>query len=66
MSNQLDGGSWTEILTSKFFGSSDPYTGRITDGRWANAVVPYVTHDFLVEEGIDPDLTFFKADEVAW
>ena len=66
LSNQLDGGSWTEILTSKYFGSSDPETGRITDGRWANVAVPYVTHDFLVEEGIDPDVTFFKADEVAW
>ena len=66
MSNQLDGGSWTEILTSKFFGSSDPFTGKIIDGRWANLLIPSVTKNFLINEGIDPDRTFFVGDEVAW
>ena len=29
LSNQLDGGAWTEILTSLWFGSNDPATGQI-------------------------------------
>ena len=66
LQTQLDGGSWTDILTSKFFGSSDPDTGRILDGRWQDTAVPTITLDFLIEEGIDPELTFFRADEVAW
>ena len=66
LQHQLDGGSWTEILSSKFFGSSDPISGRIIDGRWQNTSTPYVTLDFLDQEGIDPDATFFRADEVAW
>ena len=29
MENQLDGGAWTELLTDKWFGSNDPYSGTI-------------------------------------
>lgn len=62
----MDGGKWTEILSQKYFGASDPYTGRITDGRWANATVPYMTAEFFAEEGIDPDHTFFPVEEQSW
>ena len=66
LSNQLDGGSWTELLTAKYFGLSDPYSGKILDGRWANTEVPYMTPDFLAEEGVDPDHTFFPKEEGEW
>lgn len=62
----LDGGSWTELLTAKFFGSSDPVSGRITNGRWENASVPYVSEAFFVEEGINVDHTFFPTEEREW
>lgn len=29
LSNQNDGGTWTPMLTEKWFGSNDPATGRI-------------------------------------
>jgi hypothetical protein len=45
---------------------SDPYTGRIIDGRWENMSIPYVTAEFYREEGIDPDHTFFPAEEPQW
>ena len=63
---QLDGGQWTEILTSKFFGANDPLTGEIIDGRWKNQKIPYITKEFLVSEGIDPMHTFFPSDESIW
>jgi hypothetical protein len=66
LSNQLDGGSWTEILTSKFFGSSDPITGRIVDGRWENATTPYLTTEYFAAEGIDANHTFFPDEEKEW
>ena len=25
----MDGGNWTEILSDKYFGSNDPYTGVV-------------------------------------
>ena len=28
MKNQLDGGAWTELLSEKWFGRNDPYTGN--------------------------------------
>jgi hypothetical protein len=31
LKNQLDGGAWTEILSGKYFGSNDPYTGNINE-----------------------------------
>ena len=63
---EVDDGSWTEILTSKFFGSSDPITGKVRDGRWGNTSIPYITDAFLAEEGIDPDHTFFPTEETHW
>ena len=62
----LDGGSWTELLTAKFFGTSDPVTGRIINGRWENATVPYVTEAFFIEEGITGNHTFFPTEEKEW
>lgn len=61
-SNELDGGSWTELLTSTYFGSSDPYTGRILDGRWADITLPYLTEDFYIESGVDPEGSFFPVE----
>ena len=66
LTNQLSGGGWTDILTSTFFGRNDPITGRITDGRWANSPVPRVTPEFLVEQAIPTDKTFFPDDEHLW
>jgi hypothetical protein len=66
MTNQLAGGGWTDLLTSKFFGRSDPITGRIVDGRWANSPVPRVTPAFLEEQMIPTDKTFYPDDERLW
>jgi hypothetical protein len=66
LTNELDGGRWTEILTSKFFGSNDPITGKIIDGRWEGALVPRMTSDFMVKEGVDEFSTFFPEEEELW
>ena len=66
LSHQLDGGSWTQILTSKYLGTSDPITGRIINGRWENASVPYMTDEFMLEEGIDKTTTFFPSENAEW
>lgn len=60
--NQLDGGSWVNFLTSAYFGSNDPVTGRILDGRWENTTVPYLNPDFYVREDIDENSVIFSAD----
>lgn len=39
LGNTMDGGSWTEILSSKWFGANDPITGVILDGRWAGRLM---------------------------
>ena len=62
----IDGGAWTEVLTSKFFGSNDPYTGKIIDGRWANIALPYMDDQFYIDHGIDNTKTFFPDDEEKW
>ena len=62
----MDGGAWTSILSAKFFGTSDPYTGRIINSRWVDLKVPYMTSAFYEEEGIDPDHTFFPIEEKEW
>ena len=51
--NQMDGGAWTSMLTAKFFGTSDPISGRIVNSRWADLKVPYITEAFYKDEGID-------------
>eukprot|EP00401_Gymnodinium_catenatum_P082213 CAMPEP_0117609014 /NCGR_PEP_ID=MMETSP0784-20121206/81102_1 /TAXON_ID=39447 /ORGANISM="" /LENGTH=123 /DNA_ID=CAMNT_0005412299 /DNA_START=209 /DNA_END=576 /DNA_ORIENTATION=+ len=59
MSDTLDGGNWTELMTSKWFGSNDPYTGEILDGRWAAAKIPRMDSTFFEEHEIDPHQSFF-------
>jgi len=64
--NQLDGGSWSEIFTEKYFGSNDPVTGRIINGRWADLTLPYLTNEFLESEDISTTSTFFSDEEIEW
>jgi len=64
--NSLDGGTWTELMTSKYFGSNDPVSGKIIDGRWADFVLPTLTDDFFIDHAIDPDSTFFPDEEKLW
>eukprot|EP01034_Spumella_vulgaris_P023523 gene23523-29747_t len=66
VSNQLDGGAWTDVMTEEFFGTSDPVTGAITSGRWSHTEMPRMTEDFMSRHGIDEDTTFFPSEEVAW
>jgi hypothetical protein len=66
VSNQLDGGAWTELMTAKWFGASDPVTGEVLDGRWAHTAIPTMTKKFFKHEGIDTDTTFFPAEEASW
>jgi hypothetical protein len=66
LENELDGGAWTELLTSKFFGANDPVTGRIIDGRWALTPAPLMTNEFMIEQGIPTDTTFFPLEEKVW
>lgn len=63
--NQLDGGRWTELLTDKWFGSNDPASGEIIDGRWAHAVVPRVDAQFFADHSIDADVTWFPQEREA-
>jgi hypothetical protein len=49
--DEMDGGNWTELLSSKWFGSNDPYTGQIIDGRWANLHIPFMDSEFYINEG---------------
>jgi hypothetical protein len=58
--------NWTRILTDEFFGSNDPYTGRLINSRWADLELPYVDDDFFNDHGIDPYTTFFPEEEVGW
>jgi hypothetical protein len=64
LDNQLDGGAWTEMLTSKYFGANDPYSGHIIDGRWANTEMPAVTDQFYADNGIDSDGEAFFPGEL--
>ena len=68
MKNQLDGGAWTELLSDKWFGRNDPYTGEILDGRWsmANVQIPFVTKQFFVDHVVDEAKTFFPVEEEQW
>jgi hypothetical protein len=64
--NQLDGGNWTEILSSKYFGSNDPITGEILDGRWAHSTIPTLDSAFFEREGVSDSKTFFPVEESVW
>jgi hypothetical protein len=60
--NMLDGGSWTDIMTSKYFGKSDPFTGEIIDGRWNSTKMPRATKDFFHQQGVDFETSFFPLE----
>ena len=62
----MDGGAWTELMTEEWFGSNDPYTGTVRDGRWAYTKIPYLNGNFFYDEMIDPENTFFPAEQEAW
>jgi len=66
MANPLDGGNWTEIMTEKYFGSNDPWTGAIRDGRWAYTPVPVIDQAFLDSETIGRDEHFFPDEKELW
>lgn len=64
--DQMDGGTWTELMTSKYFGQSDPITGEIVNGRWAHTRAPRVNQDFFRDHGISPTQLFFPDDAHLW
>lgn len=66
ISNQLDGGRWTRLLSDEFFGNNDPITGRITNSRWVNATLPRLTSEFFQSEDIPTDQTFFPEEDEKW
>jgi hypothetical protein len=66
MENQLDGGSWTELFSEKYFGKVDPTTGDILDGRFADVEIPYADSSFYKSELIDESKTFYPAEEAVW
>ena len=43
LKKQLDGGAWTGILSDKYFGSNDPYTGNINKEFAVVITVVYFT-----------------------
>jgi hypothetical protein len=51
ITNQLDGGSWTPLLSDKYFGSSDPETGRILDGTVLFQSVLEQSYDLKMNTG---------------
>lgn len=61
--NEMDGGKWTSLLTSKWFGSNDPYTGEIIDSRWAYTKLPTVNKEYMEREGIPQSASFFPDEE---
>ena len=64
--NQMDGGSWAELMTSDYFGSSNPLTGEIMDGRWAGVEVPFIDDTFYDREMVSKEATFFPDEEWEW
>ena len=68
MENQLDGGAWTEILSDKWFGRNDPYSGEILDGRWAASKIqiPFVNKQFFADHQVEEAKTFFPEEEAQW
>ena len=50
----------------EWFGSNDPVSGTVRDGRWAYTRIPYLNGDFYWDEMIDPEHTFFPTEETAW
>eukprot|EP01034_Spumella_vulgaris_P033780 gene33780-41670_t len=64
--NQLDGGAWSEIMTAKYFGTSDPITGEVMDGRWAHNPMPRLTAEFFTAHGVDETKTFYPSEDSVW
>ena len=64
--NPLDGGNWTELLSAKWFGSNNPYTGEIITGRWAKTIIPTVDSTFCNAESIPESTTFFPNEGANW
>ena len=66
--NQLDGGNWTQLLTSLWFGQNNPITGEIINGRWSyeNIEIPFTTTNFYENHGILMNETFFPDEENQW
>ena len=56
----------TFFYTETYFGKSDPVSGKIVDGRWADAALPRLTSEFFYNELIDESTTFFPNEETAW
>ena len=61
--NVMDGGSWSEILSDKWFGSNDPLTGAIVDSRWKNTVIPVIDSKLISEETIPLMAYLFTYDD---
>lgn len=53
-------------MTDKWFGSNDPITGRIIDGRWVNITVPYLDDDFYEDEEVSTSASFFPDESSSW
>ena len=66
LSNTADGGKWLEFMTSVWFGSNDPNTGKIVDGRWADVKVPRVSSAFYKAQGIDEAEPFWPQNKEKW
>jgi len=66
LKNSMDGGAWSDILTDKFFGTSDPITGRIINSRWESTSIPVVDEAFFLREGIDNTQPFFDVEKSDW
>ena len=62
MNDPTDGGTYTDLFTSKWFGSSDPLTGKIIDGRWSGLKVQKANTAFYQEQGIDTTKSFWTDD----
>ena len=43
LKDTMDGGSWSEFLSEKWFGKNDPATGQILNSRWKDTTLPEVS-----------------------
>lgn len=66
LTNTLDGGVWSEIMTDKWFGTNNPSTGRIINSRWANLQIPTMDAQFFADHGISEDELFFPDMKSEW
>ena len=66
LSNTADGGKWLFATTKDWFGSNDPNTGHIIDGRWAGMKVPRVSAAFYEAQGIDQAEPFWPQQRDKW